>query len=166
MLEFVVVYFLARKNGQIVEEKGISGTKYRWGTAGLWFGCEILGVILGLVILGDAEDVSAAYFFGLVGAVVGAVLAYYWAKSAAPNLLAGWFPTHRTPAAGLQAWAAPDPSQQPILMIPPNVDLVLLGTAGEWAQVRAFNGFVAWVDAKLLVGRYGTPAFQSPIAQG
>ncbi len=165
MIEFVVVFLLARKNGQMAEEKGVSGTRYRWGTAGLWFGCEILGAIFGALILANAEDTSAIYLFALVGAVVGGCISYYWARSVVPNPAASWFPTHRSPAGGLQAWAAPDPSQQPVIVIPPNVDLVLVSTAGEWAQVRAYNGFVGWVDAKLLLNRYGTPVFQAPATE-
>ncbi len=171
MLEFVIVFLLARRNGRAVEAKGVSGTKYRWGTAGLWFGCEILGAIVGAMLMANQEDISGVYLLALGGAVIGGCISYVWANSVVGNPMAvaaaSWFPTHLTPPNGLQAWAAPDPAQPPVTTIPGNVELVLMEKAGQWAHVRAFNGFVAWVDGDLLVSRYQAPVFnEASISQG
>jgi len=64
-----------------------------------------------------------------------------------------WAPTHLTPSEGMPAWALPDPSQPPVAMLPPWLELAVEARAGEWAQVRAANGWRGWVDGRLLLPR-------------
>jgi SH3-like domain-containing protein len=51
----------------------------------------------------------------------------------------------------MAAWSAPDPSQPPVAMLPPWLELAVEAKAGEWAQVRAANGWRGWVDGRLLL---------------
>ncbi len=66
---------------------------------------------------------------------------------------AAWAPTHLTPSEGMPAWASPDPSKPPIALLPPWLELAVVSTVGDWAQVRASNGWRGWVDGRLLVPR-------------
>ncbi|MEX2546359.1 MAG: SH3 domain-containing protein, partial [Chloroflexota bacterium] len=61
-----------------------------------------------------------------------------------------WMPTHVVPAAGLAAWAAPDPSQPAVAQLAPGVQLMLVEQQGAWARVVGSNGWVGWVDGRLL----------------
>ena len=77
MLEILVVTALTRRIGQIVEDKGHKATKYKWMAAGLWFGGEILGAILGATIAGWTDSGQClVYVIGLLGAGIGAAIAY------------------------------------------------------------------------------------------
>ncbi len=154
MLEFVIVYLLARRNGGTVQRKGHRPAMYYVATVALWFGGEILGAILGLLVIGNSEDsFLGVYGFGLAGAIVGALIGWYLAN-AAPTLglpaMSGWT-THAVPAMGMPAWAQPDPAAQPLCVLPPGLPLSLLVQQGDWALVRATNGWQGWVDARLLV---------------
>ena len=62
-----------------------------------------------------------------------------------------WAPTHRVPQAGMRAWAAPDPSQQPVARLEANVELVMADRRGDWAKVVGSNGWTGWVDARRLL---------------
>jgi hypothetical protein len=155
MLEFIIVYFLAKKIGGIVEAKGQRGTAYKWLTVGLWFGGEILGFMVGFSVNGPHGDVLAAYPFGLGGAIGGAAIAWVLASQVAVNPNGLWNPTFLTPPTGTPAWAQPNPALPPSLTIPGNVELVVENRAGDWAQVRAANGFSGFVDARVLIPRPG-----------
>ncbi len=61
-----------------------------------------------------------------------------------------WMPTHVVPAAGLAAWAAPDPTQPAVAQLAPGVQLMLVEQQGAWARVLGSNGWVGWVDGRLL----------------
>ncbi len=76
------------------------------------------------------------------------------APAPAPTFAAPvWMPTHFVPPVGMAAWAAPDPSRPPVCHLTPHLDLVVEGSAGVWAQVRAVNGWRGWVDGRLLISR-------------
>ena len=62
-----------------------------------------------------------------------------------------WTPTHRVPAGGIPAWAAPDPSQAPVANLAAGLDLVVAETRGDWARVVAVNTWSGWVDKRRLV---------------
>jgi protease PrsW len=64
-----------------------------------------------------------------------------------------WAPTHLAPSGGMAAWGTPDPSQPPVALLPSWLELAVETRAGEWAQVRASNGWRGWVDGRLLVPR-------------
>ena len=64
-----------------------------------------------------------------------------------------WSPTHFVPAGGVAAWDYPDPSRPPRLILSEGLALVVDGVAGEWALVRAVNGWRGWVDGRRLATR-------------
>jgi len=66
---------------------------------------------------------------------------------------AAWAPTHLAPSGGMVAWASPDATRPPVATLPPWLELVVVSTAGDWAQVRAANGWLGWVDGRLLLPR-------------
>jgi hypothetical protein len=154
VLEFVIVYLLARHNGRTVEAKGRSGTAYRWGTAGLWFGGEILGAIAGAILTGPRTEFAAVYVVAIGGAVIGAVLAYGWAQGAAPGP-SGWAVT---PPMGLPAWGAPIVGPLHV-MVPPNLAVRVELRQGDWALIRAQNGWSGWVEARYLLPMAAAPGF-------
>ena len=61
-------------------------------------------------------------------------------------------PTHQVPAIGLRAWATPDPKGGVIASLAPGSLVQLLKRRGNWSKVRASNGWVGWVDQRLLEG--------------
>jgi hypothetical protein len=71
--------------------------------------------------------------------------------------------THAAPDGGLRAWAAPDPSQQPITTIQARVEMIVLEQLGDWAHIECSNGWSAWVDARKLVAQHA-PAPTPPPA--
>jgi hypothetical protein len=63
-----------------------------------------------------------------------------------------WSPTHFVPMGGLPAWDYPDPNRQPIAVLAARLGLVVEAVAGDWALVRAVNGWRGWVDGRRLTG--------------
>ena len=68
------------------------------------------------------------------------------AQSAAPV----WLPTHYVPREGMPAWDYPDPSRPPRVMLNAGLGVVIDEVAGDWALVRAVNGWKGWVDGRRL----------------
>jgi hypothetical protein len=151
MLEIAIVYLLARHNGRTAEAKGRSGGMYRWGTAGLWFGGEILGAIAGVLLL-PAGQTLPIYLLALSGAILGGVVSYAWALNAPAGAM------FMTPPMGLPAWTDPNPSLPPYVVVPPSVPLSLQKRSGDWALVRGGNGWSGWVDARALIPRPDWPS--------
>jgi hypothetical protein len=65
---------------------------------------------------------------------------------AAPG--SGWQPTHRVPAAGLSAWAEPDPSAAATAQLPGGLAVAVVEERGSWAHITADNGWEGWVDGR------------------
>jgi hypothetical protein len=63
-----------------------------------------------------------------------------------------WSPTHFVPMGGLPAWDYPDPNRPPIAVLNARLGLVVEAVAGDWALVRAVNGWRGWVDGRRLTG--------------
>jgi hypothetical protein len=63
---------------------------------------------------------------------------------------AAWSPTHFVPAGGLPAWDYPDPARPPRVALNVGLGLVVESVAGDWALVRAVNGWRGWVDGRRL----------------
>ncbi|MBI4260531.1 MAG: hypothetical protein HY658_08190 [Actinobacteria bacterium] len=70
-----------------------------------------------------------------------------------PVVAPAWYATHVVPQGGIQAWAAPDPSQQPTATLQAGVELQVAEWLGAWARVAGQNGWSGWVDARMLVQR-------------
>ena len=69
MLEIVAVIFLTRHLSKTAKNKGHTGAYAAIGPL-LWFGGEILGVVIGLAMF---DDLLAAVGIGLVLAIAGAI---------------------------------------------------------------------------------------------
>ena len=50
----------------------------------------------------------------------------------------------------MDAWTDPDPAAPPSSELAGRVEVAVVATAGEWAQVRGENGWEGWVDGRLL----------------
>jgi hypothetical protein len=61
-------------------------------------------------------------------------------------------PTHRVPVGGIAAWANPDPATSPAVQLSPGLDVMLVEAYPNGrARVRASNGWLGWVDGRLLI---------------
>jgi len=145
MLEFVVVYLLAKHNKKLLEDKGRSGTTYMWGTAAMWFGGEILGAIFISLVAGPTTSFWFVYAGGLTGAVIGGLVAWQLAKRAlgAP----AWVPNAMTPGTGLPVWAQPNGA------LPPAAPF--LPTRFSWSSRRSASG--RWCGRRIAGSASSTP---------
>ena len=75
---------------------------------------------------------------------------------------APWQPTLVVPAGGMAAWTAPDPTLAPTVQLEARLPLAVDEQAGDWAKVRAVNGWTGWVDRRLLVDGTLAPAPANP----
>jgi len=86
MLEILALWALTRQIGKLVEQKGHKSGWYKVLTVVLWFGGEIVGAILGVIVTGASESSQCLiYLFALVGAAAGAGVAYLIAISLSPT---------------------------------------------------------------------------------
>ena len=79
MLELIILFLLTRSVKRIAEAKELNPTKYVTYTILLWFGFEALFYVLGLIFF---RVPLLAYFFALMGAAIGGLLAYRKVKNA------------------------------------------------------------------------------------
>jgi hypothetical protein len=70
-----------------------------------------------------------------------------------------WAPTHHVPDEALPAYEVPVPGT-PVAMLDPELPVMVLEHRGDWAHVRAVNGWEGWVDARRLVS--AAPAASAP----
>ncbi|HEX6624499.1 MAG TPA: hypothetical protein VF064_12370 [Pyrinomonadaceae bacterium] len=86
MLEVIVLIFLTRRVGEIVEEKGRRSGWYKALAVVLWIGGEAIGALVGLAVSGhfDSGKVLMRIFCVLLGVAAGAALAFVIAKSLSP----------------------------------------------------------------------------------
>jgi hypothetical protein len=81
MLEIIVLVLFAKKLSAIAQEKGRPSAWAALGVAG-WILGEILGAIIGAII-GDGDQVSM-YMFALLGAAIGAGIAFVIVNNLSP----------------------------------------------------------------------------------
>lgn len=82
MLEIILLIFLTRRIGNILEAKGRKSGWYKLLTVLLWFGGEIIGAIIGVVIVHLSQlSEGFVYLFALIGAAIGAAVAFIIAKA-------------------------------------------------------------------------------------
>ena len=85
MLEIILLIYLTRHIGEIIEEKGRKSGWYKVLTVVLWIGGEVFGAIVGAVVSElSGTGTFLVYIFALVGAAIGAGLAFMIAKSLSP----------------------------------------------------------------------------------
>jgi len=85
MLEILILWALTKRIGSIVEQKGHKSGSYKVLTVVLWFGGEIIGAIVGVMMAGADESAQCLiYIVALGGAAVGAGISYLIADNLAP----------------------------------------------------------------------------------
>lgn len=85
MLEIILLIYLTRKIGAIVGAKGRKAGWYKFMTVLLWFGCEVIGAIIGAIIVGISNGPQPlVYLFALCGAALGALASFLVAKAVPP----------------------------------------------------------------------------------
>ncbi|HLL71110.1 MAG TPA: hypothetical protein VK363_06730 [Pyrinomonadaceae bacterium] len=85
MLEIIALIMLTRRIGDIVKQKNRKSGWYKFMTVLLWFGCEVIGAVIGGIIVGITGSPDAViYLIALAGAAVGAGIAYLIAKALPP----------------------------------------------------------------------------------
>ena len=80
----------------------------------------------------------------------------------AGDAAAPFAPTVRVPPDGMQSWPTPDPAG-PATPLAGDLHLAVLHRIDDWAQVRASNGWVGWVDARRLAS-FAPPPPDAPIS--
>jgi len=68
MLEIIALVFLTKNIGSLAIQKGLKPGTWKLYTVLLWFGCEIVGVVLGMAMFGE-EGILPAILLGLGSAV-------------------------------------------------------------------------------------------------
>lgn len=82
MLEILAIWYLVVRIGKIVDQKGYKRGWYIVMTIALWFGGEIFGAIVGMLVIGAlGSEQCLIYLFALGGALIGAGIAYLIANS-------------------------------------------------------------------------------------
>jgi hypothetical protein len=90
MLEIFLIWVCARKIGKIVADKGRSKIGYQLMLVGLWIGGEFIGAIVGAILHANAGGPGVrgvpcmAYVCALIGAAVGAGIAFAIANGLSP----------------------------------------------------------------------------------
>ncbi len=74
MIEILALIFLTRKIGDKAALKGLSVSRWKLFTILAWFGAEIAGIVLGILISGD---LMSAMGIGLLCAVGGYLVVKY-----------------------------------------------------------------------------------------
>ena len=145
----------------------------RWGSRAGMVGGALPAMALGgldiwlridnlSMLNGESASVGFGLWLALAGGIVvviGALGAIVQAARAVPVELpaAGsapvapsWAATHRAPADGMPATPRPDPTAEVISTLAGGLPLQMLEIRGDWAHVRAENGWEGWVDARRL----------------
>ncbi len=89
MLEIIILFKLCGSIGRIVEKKGRRSGWYKLLLILFWFGGEVVGGICGAIMVAvangtDDAGMGAAYLCALLGAVLGAFIAFTIAKGVPP----------------------------------------------------------------------------------
>jgi RsiW-degrading membrane proteinase PrsW (M82 family) len=79
------------------------------------------------------------------------------APAAPPAANLAFTPTHHVPTEGLDSWQAPNPAG-PSTALAGTLPLLVIERVGDWAHVRASNGWTGWVDARRIVPSNPRPA--------
>jgi len=77
VLEILILWKFGAKVGEMAYRKGYNRAGFIIMFVGMWFGGEILGAIIGVILSGGrADDFGPIYGGALLGAVVGGVIGY------------------------------------------------------------------------------------------
>ena len=84
MLEIIALWALCRKIGQMVKAKGRKSGGYIALTIVLWIFGELVGAVMGALLTYNSDSRCLVYGIALLGAAVGAGIAYLIAKNVSP----------------------------------------------------------------------------------
>jgi hypothetical protein len=84
MLEIIALIAMGKRIGSIMREKGRKGGWYQLLLVVLWIGGEFVGAIFGGIIT-NGRGGLAIYLFALIGAAVGAAIAFWIANNASSD---------------------------------------------------------------------------------
>ncbi|MEN9570687.1 MAG: hypothetical protein RL172_1918 [Bacteroidota bacterium] len=59
MLEIIALIYLSRKNGELAIKKGLKPGRWKLYTVLAWLGAELIGAMIGLLMFGKTNMVSA-----------------------------------------------------------------------------------------------------------
>lgn len=76
MIELILLFLLTKNIGVLAERKGEQPGKWKVITVLSWIACEIIGLMLGLMLLGQ-RNLLGLMFFGLFSAFGGYLLVRY-----------------------------------------------------------------------------------------
>lgn len=79
MLEIILLFFLSKKIGKIAEQRGHKKRPNIIFFIFLWFAGELIGALLGSIL--SRGNLIATYFMALIGAAVGASIAFRIVKN-------------------------------------------------------------------------------------
>ena len=108
----------------------------------------IIGIIIGIAVQFGIAQLAARRNIAVAG--VG------FADSAPADVAldgsasALWSPTHRVPAAGLDAWEERNGTVPPVAHLDEGLEITVDEISGDWAHITCENGWQAWVDARRL----------------
>lgn len=86
MLEILAIIYLGKNISRIAKEKGLKPGGYVALMVVLWFGLEVVGAFMGILVFGEG---LAAYPLALVGAGLGALFGYLIVKGAKSKIIEG-----------------------------------------------------------------------------
>lgn len=87
MLELIAIILLVGRMESLVTPKGYKSDWFKSLAVGLWFAGEALGFIIGLMLAGGS--LWSAYILAILGALVGAIIAYWMANH--PSFTLRWW---------------------------------------------------------------------------
>jgi hypothetical protein len=85
MLEIIALIFLTKNNGNLAIQKGLKSGMWKLYTVLAWFGAEIAGVALGILMFGE-EGMIPAFLLG-IGAAIGSYFIIRSTLSKKPDTL-------------------------------------------------------------------------------
>jgi hypothetical protein len=138
MLEIFALYQLCKTNKKNVMEKGRRPGGYIGLTIGLWFGLELIGIVIGVA----SGMEGGTYLLGLLFAGMGGAIAYSIAKNVSPL-------GSQAPMSGMQ-YGQPNP------LFPLNTQP--MPQAAPYAQQPVAGGFCMRCGARLLADSKFCPA--------
>jgi hypothetical protein len=74
MVEIIVLWILCKRISKVAAANKRNPGDYKMLLVGLWIAGEILGCIVGIVLIGSANIV--VYIIALIGAVIGSAIAF------------------------------------------------------------------------------------------
>jgi hypothetical protein len=105
----------------------------------------------------------ALFFSPLLAGIAALIMSPRGTPMPQPFAGAPFQPTLRVPLEGLMSWARPDPAG-PATPLAGGLELAVVHRVDDWAQVRASNNWIGWVDARRLVPLAPPPPPPSPPA--